>query len=155
MWRDDPQPAFTAAGLDGRHCQFRRHHQVRFISKIIFQDLFGTKIFFPSRVAVVAQWIRPRTLNREVPGSNLQAVAVVPLGKALYPHCLVPRKGLKTIGPPGCFSKIYFKYRSCCGSVDKTTDSQSWGPWFESAGSGSSALVQGTLSSLPSPSERT
>ena len=48
---------------------------------------------------VVAQWIRPRTLNREVPGSNLLAAAVVPLGKALYPHCLVPRKGLKAIGP--------------------------------------------------------
>ena len=34
--------------------------------------------------------------------------------------------------------------RSCCGSVDKTMDSQSWGPQFESAGSGSSALGQGT-----------
>ena len=49
--------------------------------------------------AVVAQWIRPRTLNREVPGSNLLTAAVVPLGKALYPHCLVPRKGLKAVGP--------------------------------------------------------
>ena len=49
--------------------------------------------------AVVAQWIRQRTLNREVPGSNLLAAAVVPLGKALYPHCLVPRKGLKAVGP--------------------------------------------------------
>ena len=29
-------------------------------------------------VVVVAQWIRPRTLNREVPGSNLLAAAVVP-----------------------------------------------------------------------------
>ena len=29
------------------------------------------------------------------------------------------------------------------------------GPWFESAGSGSSALGQGTLSSLPNPSEGT
>ena len=45
--------------------------------------------------------------------------------------------------------------RSCCGSVDKTTDSQSWGPRFESAGSGSIAVGQGTLSSLPSLSERT
>ena len=35
----------------------------------------------------MAQWIRPR-INREVPGSNLMAAAVVPLGKALYPHCL-------------------------------------------------------------------
>ena len=51
----------------------------------------------------MAQWIRPRTLNYcEVSGSNLLAAAVVPLGKALYPHCLVPRKGLKAVGPPGC-----------------------------------------------------
>ena len=49
--------------------------------------------------AVVAQWIRPRTLNHEVPGSNLLAAAVVPLGKAHYPHCLVPRKGRWS---PGC-----------------------------------------------------
>ena len=41
-----------------------------------------------------AQRIRPQTRNLEVPGSNLQAVVVVPLSKALYPHCLVPRKGL-------------------------------------------------------------
>ena len=50
----------------------------------------------------MAQWIRPLTLNHEVTGSNLLAAAVVPLGKALYPHCLVPRKGLKTIGPLVC-----------------------------------------------------
>ena len=44
----------------------------------------------------------------------------------------------------------------CSWLVDnKTTDSQSWGPRFKSAGSGSSAFGQGTLSSLPSPSERT
>ena len=47
----------------------------------------------------MAQRIRPWTLNREVPSSNLLAAAVVPLGKALYPHCLVPQKGLKAIGP--------------------------------------------------------
>ena len=46
----------------------------------------------------MAQWIRQRTLNREIPSSNLLAAAVVPLGKALYPHCLVPRKGFKAIG---------------------------------------------------------
>ena len=34
----------------------------------------------------------------EVLGSNLLAAAVVPLDKALYPHCLVPRKGLKAVG---------------------------------------------------------
>ena len=50
----------------------------------------------------MAQWIRPQILNGEVPGSNLLAAAVVPLGKALYPHCLVPQKGLKAIGPLGC-----------------------------------------------------
>ena len=42
--------------------------------------------------AVVAQWIRPWTLNREVPGSNLLAAAVVPLGKALYQSCQPLRK---------------------------------------------------------------
>ena len=51
------------------------------------------------RGAVVAQWIRPRTLNQEVPGSNLLAAVVVLLGKALKPHCLVPQKGLKAVGP--------------------------------------------------------
>ena len=45
----------------------------------------------------MAQWIRPRTLNREVPGLNQLAAAVVPTGMALYPHCLVPRKGLKAV----------------------------------------------------------
>ena len=47
------------------------------------------------------------------------------------------------------------QYRSCCGSVDKTMDSQSWGPRFEFAGCSSSALGQGTLSSVPIPSEMT
>ena len=51
------------------------------------------------RGADVAQWTRPQTLGCEVPGSNLLVAAVVPLGKALYPHCLVPRKGLKAVGP--------------------------------------------------------
>ena len=46
-----------------------------------------------------AQWIRPRTLNREVPGSDVLAATVVPLGKARYPNCPVPRKGLKAVGP--------------------------------------------------------
>ena len=49
--------------------------------------------------AVVAQWIRPWTLNREVPGSDLLAASVVPMGKALHPHCPVPRRGLKAVGP--------------------------------------------------------
>ena len=48
---------------------------------------------------VVAQCIRPHTLNCEVPCLNLLAAAAVPLGKALYPHYQVPRKGLKAVGP--------------------------------------------------------
>ena len=58
-------------------------------------------MFFPLDMGdVVAQWIiRPQTLNREVSGLNLLAAALVPLGKALYPHCLVPQRGLKAIGP--------------------------------------------------------
>ena len=47
--------------------------------------------------AVVAQWTRPRTLNREVSGSNLLAAVVVSY-LALYPHCPVPRKRLKVVG---------------------------------------------------------
>ena len=70
-----------------RHCESR---QGIFIFKHIGRWVRG---------AVVAQWIRPRTLNREVPGSNILAAAVVPLGKALYPHCLVLRKWLKAVGP--------------------------------------------------------
>ena len=52
----------------------------------------------------MAQWIlRPWTLNREVPGSNLLLAAVVSFGNAFYPDCLVPRKGLKAFGPlVGC-----------------------------------------------------
>ena len=51
------------------------------------------------RGAVVAQWIRPVTLSHEVPDSNLLAAALVPLGKALYHHCLVLWKGPKAFGP--------------------------------------------------------
>ena len=51
-----------------------------------------------TRGAVVAHWIRPQALNHEDPGSNLLAVALVSLDKALYPHCLVPRKGPKAVG---------------------------------------------------------
>ena len=62
----------------------------------------------------MAQWIRPRTLNREVPGSNLLKEAVVPFGKALYPHCLVPRKGLKEVCPLVCLlfisNRISYEY---------------------------------------------
>ena len=47
----------------------------------------------------MAQWIRPQSLSREVPSLNLLVAAVVPLGKALYSHCLVPRKGLQAVGP--------------------------------------------------------
>ena len=45
--------------------------------------------------------------------------------------------------------KWYF-IEHICGSVDKATDSQPQSPQSESTGSGSSALGQGTLSSLPS-----
>ena len=31
--------------------------------------------------------------------SNIDMNQVVPLGKALYPHYLVPRKGLIAVGP--------------------------------------------------------
>ena len=58
------------------------------MSKVTIYELYA---FIRKFGAVVAQWIRPQTLNLEVPkDSDLLAAAVVPLGKALYPHCLVP-----------------------------------------------------------------
>ena len=47
--------------------------------------------------------VETRTSKREVPGS-IPTVAVVPLGKVLYPHCLVPRRGLKAVGPLVAYS---------------------------------------------------
>ena len=49
-------------------------------------------------VAVVAKWIRPQTFIPGIPGPN-PSPPVMSLGNALYPHCLVPWKGLKAIGP--------------------------------------------------------
>ena len=49
------------------------------------------------RGAVVAHWItdsQPCGPRFESAGSG----SIVPLGKTLYPHCLVPRKGLKAVG---------------------------------------------------------
>ena len=43
--------------------------------------------------AVVAERLEPRTSIPEVPGSSPSPV-VAPLGKALYPHCLVFRRRL-------------------------------------------------------------
>ena len=61
---------------------------------------------------------------------------------------VLPNPNLSYTHPP-------ITLRSCCDSVDETMDSEPCGPQFESAGSSSSALGQGTLSSLHSPSERT
>ena len=40
-----------------------------------------------------------KTTDSQPSGSNLPAAAVVALGKALYPHCLVPQIGLEVISP--------------------------------------------------------
>ena len=47
----------------------------------------------PSIHPFVAERLEPRTSIPEVPGSN-PGPAVAPLGKALYPHCLVFRRRL-------------------------------------------------------------
>ena len=47
----------------------------------------------------MVQWITKQILKREISSLNLLAATIVPSGKALYPHCPVPRKGLKVIGP--------------------------------------------------------
>ena len=46
----------------------------------------------------MAERLRALTSIPEVPGSN-PGPAVAPLGKALYPHCLVFRRRLKAVGP--------------------------------------------------------
>ena len=46
----------------------------------------------------MAEWIRPQTSIPEVPGSN-PSLAVVPLGKVLYPHRLVFWRRLSAVGP--------------------------------------------------------
>ena len=77
-------------------------HMASDIKRILRKNLYLNtfqKLKTTFRGAVVAQWIRSQTLNPEVPGLNLLAGGVVPLGKALYPHCLVHRKGLKAVGP--------------------------------------------------------
>ena len=56
------------------------------MQNMVIMNLVQSKQIYTG--AVVDQWIRPQTLNREVPGSNLLAEIVVPLGKALYPNCL-------------------------------------------------------------------
>ena len=59
------------------------------------------------------EWIRPRTLNRDVAGSNLLGAAVVPLSKALYTRCPVLRKGLKPLDPSLlAYEKLAFYYNS-------------------------------------------
>ena len=55
---------------------------------------------FPSAKigADMAEWIRPQTSIPEVPGSN-PSLAIAPLGKAFYPHCLRFWRTLKAVGP--------------------------------------------------------
>ena len=51
----------------------------------------------------MAQWLRPWTLNHEVPGSNPLATEAVPFDKALYPHFL---RQAYIHRSPGCFHII-------------------------------------------------
>ena len=52
------------------------------------------KLFYKHEIgAVVAERLEPLTSIPEVPGSS-PGPAVAPLGKALYPHCLVFRRRL-------------------------------------------------------------
>ena len=55
----------------------------------------GCRLF---RGAVVAERLEPRTSIPEVPSSS-PGPALAPLGKALYPHCLVFGRRLKAVGP--------------------------------------------------------
>ena len=69
-------------------------------SNKMYTELYVVDIIYGS--------IRPQTRNCEVSGLNLLAAAVVPLGKARYPLCLVPQKGLKASGPLVAYKQLAF-----------------------------------------------
>ena len=52
--------------------------------------------------------------KQKILSSNPLGEAVVPLGKAFYPHCQVPQRGLKTIGPLIIYLQAAcFLYKNC------------------------------------------
>ena len=55
--------------------------------------VYGKKKKKKKKTHVVAERLEPRTSIPAVPGSS-PGPAVAPLGKALYPHCLVFRRRL-------------------------------------------------------------
>ena len=65
-------------------------------------------MIFIEALAVVDQWVRPQNLNRSrsrVRICQQRQYSAFGLGKAFYPHCPVPRKILKAIGPlVACFN---------------------------------------------------
>ena len=99
----------------------------------------------------MAQRIIPRTLNRKVPSSNLLAAAVVSIGNALCPHCLVPRKGLKAIGSlVACLSASCF-LNSQLKSIQRNQTSDSK-PRPEVTFHGGCALERDNVLNVESPS---
>ena len=78
-------------------CSLCIYMYYRFSSVLRIVDVPSFNPFCPRtpRRAVVAEGLRPLTYMYilEVPGSN-PSPAVAPLGKALYPHCLVFRRRL-------------------------------------------------------------
>ena len=55
--------------------------------------------FFCPKIAI---W-KILLINSQSLGLRFESAgSIVPLTEALYPHCLVPRKGLKAVSPPGC-----------------------------------------------------
>ena len=55
----------------------------------------------------MAQWIEDRGFSIERLPVRISAAAVVPLGKALYPHILVPRRGLtKPVVPRVAYTTV-------------------------------------------------
>ena len=56
---------------------------------------------------MMAHWKRPQIPNQEILSSNLLMTAVETLGKALYPHCLVPLKGLKAFSPLAAYLQVH------------------------------------------------
>ena len=68
-------------------------YHILLASMIIVIMIMTMMIMMMIMINVVAERLEPRTSIPEVPGSS-PGPAVAPLGKALYPHCLVFRRRL-------------------------------------------------------------
>ena len=86
-----------------------KFHSIHFLAKTLIKRVWILIWQFTRQGGVVAEQIRLWTsMLREVPGSNPgPAVVLVPLGKALYPHCLLFQRRLEAVTLVLCIGEPY------------------------------------------------